>query len=139
MIYAVIDTNILVSAMLTHNPQAATARVLDYIIEGVITPVYNDDIISEYQEVLHRPKFCFDPLLVQNVLDYFRHYGIQVQPAPYEGSMPDEKDRAFYEVSLGLPVSFLVTGNLKHFPSTPRVISPSEMASLIESLLDPTL
>lgn len=139
MIYAVIDTNILVSAMLTHNPQAATARVLDYIIEGVITPVYNDDIISEYQEVLHRPKFCFDPLLVQNVLDYFRHYGIQVQPAPYEGSMPDDKDRAFYEVSLGLPDSFLVTGNLKHFPSTPRVISPSEMASLIESLLDPTL
>ena len=40
MIYAVIDTNILVSAMLTHNPQAATARVLDYIVEGVITPVY---------------------------------------------------------------------------------------------------
>ncbi len=103
MIYAVIDTNILVSAMLTHNPQAATARVLNYIVEGVITPVYNDDIISEYQEVLHRPKFCFDPLLVQNVLDYFRHYGIQVQPVPYEGSMPDEKDRAFYEVSLGLP------------------------------------
>lgn len=71
MIYAVIDTNILVSAMLTHNPQAATARVLDYIVEGVITPVYNDDIISEYQEVLNRPKFCFDPLLVKYVLDYF--------------------------------------------------------------------
>lgn len=139
MIYAVIDTNILVSAMLTHNPQAATARVLDYIVEGVITPVYNDDIISEYQEVLNRPKFSFDPLLVKYVLDYFRHYGIQVQPAPYEGCMPDEKDRAFYEVSLGLPDSFLVTGNLKHFPSTPRVLSPSEMAALIESLLGPTL
>lgn len=28
MIYAVIDTNVLVSALITHNPEAATAKVV---------------------------------------------------------------------------------------------------------------
>lgn len=40
--------------------------------------------------------------------------------------MPDESDRVFYEVSLSKEDSFLVTGNLKHYPIAPRIVSPSE-------------
>ena len=46
--------------------------------------------------------------------------------------MPDEKDRLFYEVSLSMADSFLVTGNLKYFPVTPKVISPADMVAIIE-------
>ena len=46
MIYAVIDTNVIVSALLTHNPMVATAKVLDFLSEGRIAPVYNEDIMS---------------------------------------------------------------------------------------------
>ena len=59
MIYAVIDTNVIVSALLTHNPLVATAKVLDFLSEGRIVPVYNEDIIHEYHDVLHRRKFHF--------------------------------------------------------------------------------
>jgi hypothetical protein len=45
--------------------------------------------------------------------------------------MPDEKDRPFYEVSLSKEGSFLVTGNLKHFPTTPQVVSPAELISML--------
>ena len=47
--------------------------------------------------------------------------------------MPDEKDRPFYEVSLSIDDSFLVTGNLKHFPATSKVISPADMVAIIEN------
>ena len=132
MIYAVIDTNVLVSALLTHNQLAPTARTLDFISEGRITPVYNEDILAEYTEVLHRPKFHLSDDDIDNMLDYIRQYGIHSDRIPFDGDMPDEKDRPFYEVSLSIEDSFLVTGNLKHFPATPKVISPADMVTLIE-------
>ena len=46
--------------------------------------------------------------------------------------MPDEKDRPFYEVSLSMEDSFLVTDNLKHFPVTPKVITPAQMIAILE-------
>ena len=45
--------------------------------------------------------------------------------------MPDEDDSVFYEVTLGMEESFLVTGNLKHYPSSPRVISPTEFLNIV--------
>ena len=57
MVYAVIDTNIFVSALITHNSNASTARVLESLFLHRIIPLYNDDIIKEYDEVLHRAKF----------------------------------------------------------------------------------
>ena len=57
MVYAVIDTNVLVSALITRNPQAATSKVLESIFSGLIIPMYNDEIIAEYTEVLRRAKF----------------------------------------------------------------------------------
>ncbi len=57
MIYAVIDTNILVSARISKNPLAATVRVVANVFQNRIIPVFNEEILAEYYEVLHRPKF----------------------------------------------------------------------------------
>lgn len=54
MIYAVIDTNVLVSAMLTHNKQSATFLVMEAMFANKIIPLYNEEIINEYEDVLHR-------------------------------------------------------------------------------------
>ena len=67
MIYAVIDTNVIVAALLTHNPMVATAKVLDFLSEGRIAPVYNEEIMNEYQDVLHRKKFHFKEDKIQMV------------------------------------------------------------------------
>ena len=58
-IYAVIDTNVIVSALLSHYDDAATVRIIRKIIVGDIVPVFNDDILNEYSEVLNRSKFDF--------------------------------------------------------------------------------
>ena len=133
MIYAVIDTNVIVAALLTHNPMVATAKVLDFLSEGRIAPVYNEEIMNEYQDVLHRKKFHFKEDKIQMVLNYIRHYGIHSDRIPYTGDMLDGKDRPFYGVSLSMDDSFLVTGNLKHFPVTPKVVTPSQMIEIISN------
>ena len=132
MIYAVIDTNVIVSALLTHNLGVATAKVLDSIAKGDITCVYNEDILMEYREVLHRPKFKFPERKIDSLLTFITQKGIHSDRIPFDGNMPDEKDRPFYEVSLSLEDSFLVTGNLKHFPVTPKVVTPSQFIAIIE-------
>ena len=132
MIYAVIDTNVLVSAQISKNPLSATVKVVSSMFLNHIKPVYNEDILAEYTEVLHRPKFHLSDDDIDNMLDYIRQYGIHSDRIPFDGDMPDEKDRPFYEVSLSIEDSFLVTGNLKHFPVTPQVISPADMVTLIE-------
>lgn len=102
------------------------------MIKGKIKPVFNEEILAEYIEVLHRPKFHLSEKDISFTLDYIRHYGVHSDRVPYLGDMPDEKDRPFYEVSLSMADSFLVTGNLKHFPVTPKVISPADMVAIIE-------
>ena len=57
MIYAVIDTNVIVSAYITKNLRAATSKVWEAVLQGKIIPVYSDEMIDEYNEVLHREKF----------------------------------------------------------------------------------
>lgn len=132
MTYAVIDTNVIVSALLTHNPQTATAKVLDYMAKGDIVNVYNDDILMEYMDVLHRAKFHLPESKIKSVLALITKYGIHSDRIPFDGDMPDEKDRPFYEVSLSMEDSFLVTGNIKHFPVTPKVVTPAQMVAILE-------
>ena len=51
MIYAVIDTNVIVSAYITKNLLASTSKVWAAVLQGKIIPVYSDEIIDEYIEV----------------------------------------------------------------------------------------
>lgn len=37
----------------------------------------------------------------------------------------------FYEVALSHEDAFLVTGNIKHYPVTPIVVTPAEMLEII--------
>lgn len=133
MIYAVIDTNVLVSALISHNPNAATVQVLKYLFLGDIIPLYNAEIIDEYAEVLHRPKFRLSDEEISPLLELFSQLGINASAVPFTENMPDEDDRVFYEVALSKEDSFLVTGNLKHFPKTPKVITASQLLEILST------
>ncbi|MCI8815390.1 MAG: PIN domain-containing protein [Angelakisella sp.] len=54
--YAVIDTNVLVSALL--NPASIPGKISAEAMEGSIIPLYNDEIIAEYNNVLRRMRSC---------------------------------------------------------------------------------
>ena len=131
MIYVVIDTNVLVSALITKNSEAATAKVVRLLLEQEFVPLYDADIIAEYEDVLHRSKFPILKETADALISFIIENGIESSRVDFDESMPDEDDRVFYEVSLSQDDSFLVTGNLKHYPTSPRVITPADFVNLI--------
>ena len=76
--------------------------------------------------MLHRAKFKLVPGVADALITFIKEHGIEASRTAFLESMPDEDDRVFYEVSLSVEDSFLVTGNSKHYPQTPKVISPAD-------------
>lgn len=126
MIYAVIDTNVWVSALLTHNATSPTDRIFRLLFDGKIIALYNEEILAEYRNVLYRNKFKLPKADIEELLNYIENHGIHEDRAPFGEAMPDEDDRVFLEISLSREDSFLVTGNLRHYPRLPEVLTPSE-------------
>ena len=134
--FAVIDTNVLVSALLASLKSKDTppTQVLDYVFDGVVIPVYNDEIIGEYSEVLHRAKFGFYDTAIADVLKAIISLGMESGRAASENDLcGDPDDVVFYEVALSVDESFLVTGNIKHFPTKPFIVTPARMIEIIKS------
>ena len=133
MIKAVIDTNVIVSAYITKNLEAATSKVWEAVMQCKLTPIYNDQILNEYSEVLHRKKFGIPGHLIKCVLDKIITNGIHGERVLSDEFFPDPKDVVFYEVALSKDDAYLVTGNTKHFPKKPIVVTPAEMLEILQS------
>ena len=96
--YAVFDTNVLISSLLTKRTDTATAQVVDAISTGDIIPLYNQEILNEYDEVLHRAKFSFSEERIRRILIMIRQFGLPVNPSPTGEILVDMDDLVFYEV-----------------------------------------
>lgn len=132
MIKAVIDTNVIVSAYITKNLESATSKVWEAVLQCKLTPIYNDEILSEYSEVLHREKFGIPEHLVKWALDKIVTNGVRGERIMSDEFFPDPKDMVFYEVALSKEDAYLVTGNTKHFPKKPIVVTPAEMLEILQ-------
>lgn len=131
-VFAVIDTNVIVSSFFSKDGTSFPAQVISAILTGRITPLYNDEILSEYQEVLSRPKFPFTRGQLEMMISAFKDFGIStIRVTAADTSFPDLDDIVFYEVKMSKEDAYLVTGNLKHFPNTPFVVTPKEMMELL--------
>lgn len=133
--YAVIDTNVLVSALLSSKDDTATVQILAKVISGEITPVYSNVIAKEYREVLSRKKFGFSGETIEYLLSAIEKYGILADPSPSGIILPDMKDIPFYEVVLEKrnDEAYLVTGNTKHFPREPFIVTPRELLDILSN------
>ena len=133
--YAVIDTNVFISALLSKQPDSATVQVLDAVIDGKIIPLYHQDILAEYDEVLHRSKFHFKEETIQVVLNAVKQFGIEIFPQPSGEILIDTDDLIFYEVAMEKREddAYLVTGNRKHYPIRDFIITPAEMIAIMNS------
>ena len=132
-VYAVFDTNVLISALLSKREDSPPVLLLNHVLDGRIVLVYNEEIVSEYQEVLHRDKFGFSDERIKTVLEVVRT-GLCLGRTPSNEIFPDEDDAVFYEVALSKEGTFLITGNLRHFPKSPIVVTPAEMISILEEM-----
>ena len=131
--YAVIDTNVLVSAFLKST--SVPHVVLEYVFAGSIVPLYNNEILAEYKEVLNRPKFHFPKEAVEIVVAKIKEIGIHFDAIPVDENLPDPKDIVFYAVTMNARAendAYLVTGNIKHFPEMPFVVTPRQMLDIVE-------
>lgn len=132
MIYAVIDTNVLVSALLSRFSDAATVQIVAAISEKAICPLYNEEILAEYEEVLLKDKFHFPADSIRTILGKVVEAGLNTRRKHVAEYFPDPKDVVFYEVAMSKEDAYLVTGNKKHFPSRPIVVTPAEMLDIMQ-------
>ena len=130
--YAVIDTNVLVSSLLSPHTDSATVLIRKHVAKGDLVPLFNAEIFAEYRAVLARPKLGLPDSLVAAVLDAINEAGLSLGRTASDESFPDPKDVVFYEVTLSKEDAYLVTGNIKHFPKKPFVVTPAEMITILE-------
>ena len=128
-IKAVIDTNVLVSSFISKNTNSPTVRIIKAIIEGIFTPVYSDDILSEYEEVLGRGRFKLDPAAISILIQRIKEIGEAVSPIASEEDFPDPDDKVFFCTALAGDAQ-LVTGNIKHYPTAELVVTPAQFCEI---------
>ncbi len=131
--YAVIDTNVLVSALLSSHDNAATVQVVGKLFTGEVIPLLCDEILQEYDEVLRRKKFGFSEETVSTMINAIEKYGEMIIPVTSGEILPDMKDLPFYEVVLEKSDdnAYLVTGNIKHFPQKPFIVTAREFLEIL--------
>jgi len=131
--YAVIDTNVIVSALLKWN--SVPGVVLQAIFNGFVVPVFNDEILNEYRNVLNRPKFGFSSELISETISQIESLGVMENALETVAeTMPDPKDIVFYSIAFShgkTAETHLVTGNVKHFPANPIVVTPRQMLDIL--------
>ena len=131
--YAVVDTNVIVSALIAKNPDSPPRQVFRAMVSGDIIPLYHSDILDEYEEVLGRKKFHLKKETIQTVLEAIRQFGVEVMPRPTGESLIDMDDLVFYEVAMEKcdDDAYLVTGNQKHYPVRDIIVTPAEMLEIL--------
>ena len=133
-VYAVFDTNIIVSALISRRSDTAVVLALETLLAGEVIPLYNDEILKEYEDVLHREKFHLPESFIAATINQIKKDDIASERIHSDESFPDPSDVVFYEVALSKEDSFLVTGNIRHFPKNPIVVTPAEFLKLIGKL-----
>ena len=124
----VLDTNVLVAGLLS--PFGPCGDIVRMVSAGNLTLCVDARVLSEYYEVLARPKFRFDHGKVETVLDYIERNSWIVSSTVLSVSLPDHDDEPFLEIAVSGGADYLVTGNAAHFPSElcegVKVITPAD-------------
>jgi putative PIN family toxin of toxin-antitoxin system len=133
MIRIVLDTNILISALLT--PGGFPAQVFSLCLtDPDVQLCLSADIYSEYEEVIRRPKFKRTEQEVVAILRAIRQSAIWVKPTETVRTCADPDDDVFLECAQAANAHYLVTGNIKHFPPSWESTQISTARQFIEEL-----
>lgn len=132
MTRVVVDTNVLVSALINEN--GAEAAVFSLIAETKLIWCVSEAVVAEYVSVLNRPKFQeLDRSKIRAALALAMAGEIAMSITTVTDS-PDEPDNRFLECAEAAAAQYLVTGNKRHFPSrwkhTHIVNAPELLAAL---------
>ena len=135
--YVVIDTNVLVSSLLKRD--SIPAKILDLVISGIIVPLFNEETLKEYAEVLSRKEFGFSVEDIGKLLNFIVQKGLLLEKTAVQETLQDTDDAVFYEIVMSARKNrdaYLVTGNIRHFPSKNFVVTPREMLEIVLNCID---
>ena len=136
----VLDTNVIVSGFL--NPAGPPGTLVRLAAEGVLSLCHDARILTEYREVLLRPKFGFSAAMVDPFLEQIEADGFLASAVPLARPLPDPDDESFLEVAVAASAP-LVTGNIRHFPVASRagteVLSPAAFVDKLRGARFPGL
>lgn len=125
MLRIVLDTNVLVSALLSS--QGNPAKILEMVSDGALKLCLSPPIVAEYQNVLGRKKFRFVPSTVKTILDSLIRLSVEIVPSEFMSACSDPADDKFLDCAIASGSAYLITGNQKHFPKLFRgvqIVSP---------------
>jgi putative PIN family toxin of toxin-antitoxin system len=124
----VLDTSVLVSGLLV--PFGPSGKIVRMVSAGELILCLDARIISEYQDVLHRPNVKFDKDHISNLVDFIKRYGQFCVDFATQEPFARSRDEPFLEVAIAGIVRSLITGNVAHNPHLSRegikIFSPSE-------------
>jgi putative PIN family toxin of toxin-antitoxin system len=131
----VLDTNVIVSALL--NTNGTPANILALVLNGKIKLLYDNRIIFEYIDVLSRKEFGFDRETIDDMIGYFKTEGEFVNSEHIATQFIDETEKKFYEVHKAGEARYLITGNIKHYPREDTIIIPKIFLEIFSGQPEP--
>lgn len=114
MIRVVLDTNIIVSALI--QPLGPPAQILRLALGGSVELCVSGSVFAEYEEVIRRPRFRRAEVTIVSTLQAIRERGLWVRPAHAVRACSDPDDDIFLECAQASRAAYVVTGNIKDFP-----------------------
>jgi putative PIN family toxin of toxin-antitoxin system len=138
MLRVVLDTNVVVSGLL-HQKGAPTA-ILDAATSKQFRSYVSQSLLDEYREVLDRDYLVLDQRRAARFIGDFREIAIFVVPRKKVRVARDPDDDRVLECALEAGADFIVTGNVRDFPTQfhgVRVITPRDFLFVLGSSPNP--
>src|SRR5437899_11341258 len=82
------------------------ALLLLAIDHELVSPCFSAEILQEYEQVLRRPKFGFEALEMESLLNLIRRQGEFIHSAPIPPLSPDPGDDKFIACALAAKSEF---------------------------------
>lgn len=139
MLKAVLDTNVLVSALI--KPEGKPGQIV--VQHTKFELVLSDDIVAEAREVLHRKhiqrRFHLADDEIEEFLGALRTFSTMIIGAPVENVIPnDPPDNLVLACAVGGEANYLVSGNehilnLDNYRGI-KMVKPAEFLRILEGI-----
>lgn len=140
MIHAVLDTNVLVSAL--RSRRGASFELLRLVTDERWRLHLSTALLLEYEEVARREAqhFWLHPERIEDVLDYLsaraQQHAIRFRWRPF---LPDPDDDFILELAVAAQVRYVVTHNLRNFAGVEKfgveAITPAQMLTKLRETI----
>ena len=132
MIRVVLDTNVIVSALL--KPEGLESTVFVLALRSQMLLCISEPVFAEYDDVLRRPRLKLKPAEIDATLTAIRERPHLVEPKQRLSISKHESDNRFLECAETARADYLINGNTRHFPAvhaTATILSARQFLEIL--------